>query len=97
LSKEHALELPVGGLELACDAARELAGLFGGRVALLADDQFRPRERGVDVDRAELPDRALGAAQAPDIKQSIATSWPGRSTLMWRSGAGSRGGSQGAA
>ena len=55
-------------LELARDAAGELAGLRGGGVVVGADDELGPGERGVDVDRGELPDRALGAAQASDVE-----------------------------
>src|SRR5712691_727230 len=65
---EDALEPPAGGLELARDPAGELRGLLGGRVALPADDELGPGEGGVDVDRAQLPDRALAAAQAPDVE-----------------------------
>jgi len=59
---EDALELPAGGLELSGDAAGERRGLCRGRVALLADDELRPGEGGVAVDRGQLPDRAGGAA-----------------------------------
>lgn len=37
-------------------------------VAVLADRQVGPRERRGDVDRGELPDRALGPSQAPDVE-----------------------------
>jgi hypothetical protein len=60
--------VPVGGLQLTRDAAGEAAGLQGGGVALLADHELGPGERRCDVDRGQLPDRALGALQPPDVE-----------------------------
>jgi hypothetical protein len=68
LSKEHALEPPAGGLEITRDAASELAGLPGGGLVVGADDQLGLREGGVDVDRGELPDRAVGIPEPSDVK-----------------------------
>src|SRR5438067_783068 len=59
---EDALEPPAGLLQLRCDAAGELRGLGGGRVALLADHKLGPGVGAVAVDRGQLPDRAGGAA-----------------------------------
>jgi hypothetical protein len=65
---EHPLQAPASGLELMRDASCELAGLLGDGVRVLADHELRPGVGGSDVDRCELPDRALGALQAPDVE-----------------------------
>ena len=65
---EHALQAPAGGLQLAGDAPGEPAGLLRRRVVLRADDELGPRKRRGDVDRCELPDRAVGALQPADVE-----------------------------
>jgi hypothetical protein len=63
---EHALQTPAGRGELGADTARELRGLRAAAVALGAGDELRPGVRGGDVDRGQLPDRALRTLQPPD-------------------------------
>src|SRR5664280_3452404 len=65
---EHPLQLPAGGLQLPCDTSGEDAGLSGGWVALLADHKLGPGVGGGNVDRGELPDRALGASESADVE-----------------------------
>src|SRR5262249_57917539 len=52
--------------ELGADPSGEFGGLGAGRVALRAADELGPRERGGDVVRRQLPDRALCPLQAAD-------------------------------
>ncbi len=65
---EDAFEPPASRLQLARHAPGELRGLLCRRVALAADDELGPGERGADVDRGQLPDRTLGPAQASDVE-----------------------------
>jgi hypothetical protein len=58
---EHALEPPAGPLQLARDPAREPRGVDGGGVVGAAGDTLGPGERGVAVDRGQLPDGVWGA------------------------------------
>jgi hypothetical protein len=65
---ENALQASASGLQIARDATGELRGLRGGGVALFADHQLGPRERGGDIDRSQLPDRAVRAPEPPDVE-----------------------------
>src|SRR5215204_3921454 len=63
---QYALEPPAGSAELAGDAAHKPRGLDGAGLSAWADDQVGPGVAGGDVDRAQLPDRPVGAVQAAD-------------------------------
>src|SRR5207244_7971375 len=67
---------PAGGGELGADAAGELRGLGAGRGAPRTTDELGPGEGGRDVDRGQLPDRALRARQAADEEAIEANQLP---------------------
>jgi hypothetical protein len=60
---------------------------------LFADDQLGPSVGGSDIDRGELPDRALGLAEPPDVEtvDPDQLAWPLNVNVLLSPG--SRGGS----